>query len=126
MGEKVTRHYNQLVVYKETYRSSLLVHRLTQDFPKHELYSLADQWKRTTRGVCANVAEGYAKQSYSKAEFKRFISIAVGCCVESQVWADYARDLGYIDIPNHYEIVSTYWRIEKMLRKLHTRVKSPS
>src|SRR5665213_1266955 len=42
-------------------------------------------------------AGGFGKQRQSRIEFGRFLMIAVGSADEMQVWALYARDLGYVD-----------------------------
>jgi four helix bundle protein len=85
-----------LEVYKRAYAVSLEVHRATLAFPKIEQYALADQLRRSSKGICANLAEGFAKQTHSKPEFARFISMAMGSCSEVETWISYAFDLGYI------------------------------
>ncbi|MBZ9716957.1 MULTISPECIES: four helix bundle protein [Mesorhizobium] len=67
-----------LEVYKRAYVVSLDVHKATLAFPKMEQYALADQLRRSSKGICANLAEGFAKQTHSKPEFARFISMAMG------------------------------------------------
>ena len=53
--------------------------------------------RRASKSICVNVAEGFAKQGYSVAEFKRFIQMSVGSADEMRVWCRYSHDLGYID-----------------------------
>ena len=79
-----------LEVYRRAYAVSLDVHRATLVFPKIEQYALADQLRRSSKAICANLAEGFAKQSHSKAEFARFVSMAIGSCGESETWISYA------------------------------------
>ena len=64
--------------------------------PKVEQYRLGDQIRRASKSICANLAEGFGKQSYSKAEFKRFIQMSIGSADEMRVWIRYCHDLGYI------------------------------
>lgn len=123
VAAEFVKEYKDLAVYQRAYALSLEIHRATEDFPKHELYSLADQWKRTARGICANIAEGFAKQRFSKEEFQRFLSIAVGCCIEAMVWSDYAKDLGYISHDTHAHFFDELRSLEKMLFKLHITLK---
>ena len=54
-----------LNVYKKAYAVSLEVHKATLSFPKTEQYALADQMRRSSKGICADLAEGFAKQSHS-------------------------------------------------------------
>ncbi|WP_246674610.1 four helix bundle protein [Mesorhizobium sp. B4-1-3] len=86
-------------VYQRAYTVSLEVHKATLTFPKIEQYALADQLRRPSKGICANLAEGFAKQSHSKAEFARFVSMAIGSCSEVETWISYAFDLQYISQP---------------------------
>ncbi|MER8951666.1 four helix bundle protein [Mesorhizobium sp. M0833] len=89
-------HARDLEVYKRAYAVSLGVHRATLAFPKMEQYALADQLRRSSKAICANLAEGFAKQTHSKPEFARFTSMAIGSCSEVETWISYAFDLEYI------------------------------
>ena len=53
---------------------------------------IADQLRRSSKAIGANLAEGFAKQSHSKAEFARFVSMAIGSCSEVETWISYALD----------------------------------
>ncbi len=86
-----------LAVFKRAYAISLDVHRASLRFPQIEQYALADQIRRASKSVCANVAEGFGKQSHSVAEFQRYLSIAIGSSDEMRIWIRYCVDLGYID-----------------------------
>lgn len=122
MGEG--KHYiafRKLDVYVKAYELSLLIHALSLGFPKHEQYSLADQFRRCSRSVCATIAEGFGKQNFSKLEFRRFLSMAIGSATESRVWNDYARDLGYIEPAIYEKIETELIAIDKMLRSLHNK-----
>ncbi len=97
---------------------SLEIHRQSLAFPQIEQRVLADQLRRASKSICANVAEGYGRQKRSKAEFKRFLQMAIGSSDEMRVWVRYAFDLGYID-----ETVWKRWRdqyqmISRMLQSL--------
>jgi four helix bundle protein len=88
------------------------------EFPAHEQHALADQLRRCSKGICANIAEGFGKSSRSKAELGRFLSMAVGSADEMRVWLRYCLDLGYIS-----ELLWQQWRdeyeaIAKMLQGL--------
>ena len=87
--------FEDLEVFQRAYRLSLEVHHKTLTMPKIEQYGLAEQMRRSSKSICANLAEGYGKRA-SKAEFKRYISIAIGSSDERRVWSRYCFDLGYI------------------------------
>ena len=113
--------FEDLEVFQRAYRLSLEIHRQSLMFPPIEQRVLADQMRRASKSICANVAEGYGRQKQSKAEFKRFLQLAIGSSDEMRVWARYALDLGYID-----ETVWRRWRdeyqmISRMLQSLAGR-----
>jgi hypothetical protein len=71
--------YHRLSVYKRSYALALEIHRLTLTFPKIEQYEMAQQLRKSSKSIPANIAEGMGKQE-SKPDVKRFISD------ESRVW----------------------------------------
>lgn len=117
------RHGKELEVYKRAYAVSLDVHRATLAFPKIEQYALADQLRRSSKGICANWAEGFAKQTHSKPEFARFVSMAMGSCSETETWISYAFDLGYIPQAQRDEWLKSYAHVFGMLVNLREKLK---
>ena len=53
--------FEDLEVFKRAYRVSLEVHRASLSFPAIEQRALADQVRRASKSICANIAEGYGK-----------------------------------------------------------------
>ena len=115
--------YTDLKVFQIAYDLSLAIHKRSMEFPKAEQYSLADQLRRSSKSVCANLVEGYSKQNYSSAEFKRFISFSIGSCGESRMWLRYCQDLGYITAEEFCSWEEIYLKVTSMLRKLHSGIK---
>ena len=107
--------YHRLDVYQKAYRLALEIHKMTLGFPKHEQYELASQLRRSSKSICANIAEGMGKQE-SGADVRRFIRIAVGSCDESRVWLEFARDLGYIQPREQAALDERYREIGRMLQ----------
>ncbi|TPL70064.1 four helix bundle protein [Mesorhizobium sp. B2-4-1] len=112
-----------LDVYRHAYGVSLDVHKATLVFPKMEQYGLADQMRRSSKAICANLAEGFAKQTHSRPEFARFISMAMGSCSEVETWISYAFDLGYITHAQRDEWLQSYVHIYGMLVNLRKKLK---
>jgi four helix bundle protein len=122
MSESTTiRDVEDLVVFKKAYAASLEVHRASLLLPKVEQYGLGEQMRRASKSICANLAEGFGKQSASKAEFKRFLMMAMGSADEMRVWLSYCRDLEYIDEASALRWKETYRDIAKMLNGLHQK-----
>ena len=113
--------FEDLEVFKRAYRVSLEVHRSSLEMPKIEQFALADQMRRASKSICANIAEGFGRQHRSKAEFKRFLWMAVGSSDEMRVWARYALDLSYIDEQTWREWRDEYQTISRQLQALAGR-----
>ena len=113
------KSYEEFNVFQRAYNVSLEIHKFTLGLPGIEQYSIADQMRRASKSICANFAEGFGKQKYSKAEFKRFILMSIGSTDEMVLWLKYAKDLGYLE-EKQFEIWRTeYIEIVKMLQGLY-------
>ncbi len=110
--------FEELEVFRRAYRLSLEVHRLSLTFPAIEQYALGDQVRRARKSICANLAEGFGRQRQSKADFARFVTIAMGAADEMRVWARYCLDLGYIDQKTWEHWRDEYQEIARMLHGL--------
>lgn len=112
------KRFEDLEVFQRAYKVSLALHKVTLKMPQIEQYGLADQIRRASKSVCANLAEGFGKQSQSKAEFKRYLLMAMGSADEMRVWLRYCLDLGYIESEQWTIWRSEYEQIAKMLQGL--------
>jgi four helix bundle protein len=123
MEEKRKRvvSFEDLEVFQRAYRLSLEIHRASLTFPAVEQRALADQIRRASKSICANIAEGYGRQKRSKAEFKRCLQMAIGSGDEMRVWVRYALDLGYVDEPTWQRWRDEYQTIVRMLQSLLIR-----
>ena len=120
---KTDWRYEDLEVFKRAYDLSLEVHRISLDFPKVEQYGgLADQLRRSSKSVCALIAEGSGRQRSSNAEFKRYCVMAMGSADEARLWCRYARDLGYVDDERFTRWHDDYQQIARMLQGLIARL----
>src|SRR5688572_26237080 len=86
----MVRSVEDLEVFRRAYRLSLELHRLSLELPRIEQFALADQLRRASKSICANLTEGFAKQSHSAAEYRRYIVTAMGSSDETQ-WAAVTR-----------------------------------
>ena len=110
--------FEDLEVFKRAYRVSLAVHRASLGFPEVEQRALADQIRRASKSICANLAEGAGRQGAQPAEFRRFVMLALGSSDEMRVWTRYCLDLGYIDEAAWQAWRQEYHEISKMLQGL--------
>jgi len=89
------RSHRELDTYKLAFASAVEIYNLSKTFPKEETYSLTDQIRRSSRSVCANLAESFRKRKYPK-HFVSKLSDSEAEAAETQVWLDFALEFGYI------------------------------
>jgi len=90
------RHFRELEVYQLAMESAMQIFEVSKRFPTEEKYSLTDQIRRSSRSVCANIAEGWRKRRYPNA-FVSKLSDADAEAAETQVWLEFAVKCGYLD-----------------------------
>ena len=118
----LVRRFEDLEVFQRAYKLSLEVHHATLTMPQIEQYALADQVRRSSKAICANLAEGFGRQAQSKADFQRFIRMSIGSADEMRVWLRYCFDLGYIGNEQWQAWRDEYEAIARMLQGLHRSV----
>ena len=84
-----------LLVYQKSFRLAMKIFDETKHFPKEEKYSLTDQIRRSSRSVCANLAEAYRKRKYI-SHFVSKLTDADMENTETQVWLEFAIECKYI------------------------------
>lgn len=88
-----SQSFRDLRVWKKAHEFVLDVYKLTENFPKHELYSLTSQLRRSAVSIPANIAEGHKKSG--KADKARFLNIAQASLEETRYYLILAQDLRY-------------------------------
>ncbi len=108
------RSHRELKVYQLAYKAALKIHELSKSFPPEEKYSLTDQMRRSSRSVCANLAEAFRKRRYPK-NFVSKLADSEGEAGETQVWLDFSLSFQYINKENHEQLTDQYEHIIAML-----------
>jgi four helix bundle protein len=90
------RHFRELRVYQNAMDAAMQVFELTKTFPPEEKYSMTDQMRRSSRSVCANLAEAWRKRRY-KAAFVAKLSDCESEACETQVWLEFAVRCNYLN-----------------------------
>jgi four helix bundle protein len=112
--------YRDLHVWQRAVDVTLAVYRITQEFPKEELFALTNQLRRAAVSVPSNIAEGYGRQS--RGEYKQFLGIARGSNLEVQTQLYIASRLGY-SFPNLIISAEALTiEVERMLNTLMSRL----
>ena len=104
--------FRDLDFYRDSYQLALDIHELTLTFPVFERNELGGQMRRSSKGIPQNIAEGWGRRELEK-EFKRFLLIAIGSCDEMQCHLDFCRDLKYITVDAHDDLVTRYQSVAK-------------
>ncbi|HKO61173.1 MAG TPA: four helix bundle protein [Pyrinomonadaceae bacterium] len=108
------RGHRDLKVFQLAYSLAMEILRLTERFPREELYSLTDQIRRSSRCVPANIAEGFRKRRYPKM-FVSKLADSDGEGSETQVWLDFALDCGYMLKTDRDRLTTGYEEVGRML-----------
>ena len=93
-----------LDVYKRAYRLAMDIFFLTKEWPKEERYALTDQIRRSSRSVCTNLREAWAKRRY-EAHFISKLTDSDGENAETGAWLDFAKDCSYINEQEYDEFI---------------------
>jgi four helix bundle protein len=110
-----------LVVFQKAYTLSMRIFELSKSFPAEERYAMTGQIRRSSRSVCMNLREAWAKRRY-EAHFISKLSDCDGENSETDTSLDFARDCRYITLTEHAELVAMCSEIGKMLGAM---MKSP-
>src|ERR1035437_975992 len=106
--------FKDLTAYKKAFQQGCEIFDLTINFPKTEQYSLTDQIRRSSRSVCANLAEAYRKRDYHK-HYSLKISDCLGENSETLVWLDFSLSFHYITEDNYKKQIELNEEVGKLL-----------
>jgi four helix bundle protein len=130
MNQEAIKHHQDLGIYKIAFESAMRIFELSKKFPIEERYSLTDQIRRSSRSVCANLAEAWRKRRYEAA----FIAKLNDCvrvaspkelaeAAETQTWIEFAVKCNYMNVEVGREIYSSY---NQVLSGLVNMINNPS
>jgi len=106
--------FKKLLAYQKAFELSMEIFELTKNYPKEETYSLTDQIRRSSRSVCANIAEAYRKRLYPK-HFISKLTDSDSENSETQVWIDFSSACGYISIEKQQNLTTKSIEVGKLI-----------
>ncbi len=109
--------FRDLTVYKKAFELAMEIFELSKQFPKEEKYSLTDQIRRSSRGVCSCIAEAYRKRNY-QAYFVSKSSDADMENSETQAWLDFTLACNYMDETVYRELLNKAEEVGRMLNHM--------
>jgi four helix bundle protein len=89
----MVQSFRDLQVWQRSIQLSVAIYRLTQGFPREEIYGITSQMRRSAVSVPSNLAEGHGR--LSSGEYRQFLGIARGSNFELQTQLEIARALGF-------------------------------
>lgn len=107
-------NFKETTLYKKAFALAMEIFEVSKSFPKEEKYSLTDQVRRSSRSVCANLAEAYRKKRYPA----HFILKLTDCDAENSetsVWLDFALACKYITQTTHENLIIKNEEVGKMI-----------
>ena len=120
MSKKILTHF-QLDVFKKAFDVAMTIFELSKRFPKEEKYSLTGQIRRSSRSVCANIAEAWRKRRY-QAAFIAKLNDAEGEAAETQTWIAFAVKCKYL---LRDEAIPLHKTLEEVIRMLAAMANRP-
>ena len=107
MGKDLIKSHKDLDVYRIAFDAAMQIFELSKRFPSEERYALTDQIRRSSRSVCANLAEAWRKRRY-EAAFIAKLSDSEAEAAETQTWIEFAVKCNYLNPETGRELYQTY------------------
>ena len=120
--KKDIKHFRDLEAYQKAFDLAIQIFQLSKRFPAEEKYSLTDQVRRSSRAVCANLAEAWRKRTYI-AVFKHKLTDAMQEASETQSWLEFSHACGYIDEETFRQLDCECEKILSMLNSMDRNAK---
>ena len=114
---ELVEHYWELEVYKLARALAREVFEITKTFPKEEMYSLTDQFRRASRSIGSQIAEAWGKRKYIK-HFESKLTDADSEQLETRHWTDISLDCNYISTEIAESLLAKCSSINKMLNSM--------
>ena len=115
------------MVWQKAFDLCVEIYRLSGEFPRHELYGLSSELRKTSRSVVCNIAEGHKRRS--TREYIHFLRIAAGSEAELESQILLSQRLGYIQNDTaegiHRRLAEIKRMLEALIRSLKSKLASP-
>jgi len=116
------KDFRKLNVWEKAHQLTLKIYKVTEKYPREELYGLISQIRRTGVSIPTNIAEGAVRSS--DADFARFLYIALGSTSELEYLILLSQDLKFIKRELYTELNNEINEIKKMLISLIQKLKA--
>ena len=110
------KNFRDLQVWDKAHKLTLEAYKVTQGFPREELYGLTSQIRRSSASIGANIAEGCGRRG--NGDFYRFLQNAMGSASELEYHILLAHDLGILPPPKFKDLNTNIVEVKRMLSAL--------
>ena len=122
MESRKIKTHEDLEVYQVAFQAAMAIFEASKLFPIEERYSLTDQIRRSSRSVCANLAEAWRKRRYQAAFLAKLNDVEAEAA-ETQVWLKFALQCNYLDRATAEKLYGSYNQVLGSLVKIITEPK---
>lgn len=112
MNHKIV-NFTDLIVWQEAHKLVLFIYNVTLKFPKHELFGLISQMRRSAVSITSNIAEGYSRRSYK--EKLQFYYISASSLTELQNQVIISKDVGHISEEDYLNFIGLSVAVHKLI-----------
>ena len=91
--------YQDLIIFQKADDLAFQIYKVTESFPRSELFGISSQLRRAALSIPTNIAEGYSRKS--RKELKQFINISLGSLAETRYLFDFSKRLRYHKESDH-------------------------
>ena len=112
----MVQSFRDLLVWQRSIQLTVAIYRLSQSFPREEVYGLTSQIRRSAVSIPSNIAEGQGR--LNTGEFRQFLGVARGSNCELQTQLEIARALAFGEIKQIEEAEGLSGEVEKMLNAI--------
>jgi four helix bundle protein len=109
-------NFRELNVWQKAVALATTIYRITENYPKEEIYGLTSQIRRCTVSISSNIAEGAGRRT--KKDFRHFLDMATGSCYELETQLTISKNLDYIAKNEFETLKSDLTEIQKMMYAL--------
>jgi four helix bundle protein len=96
------------------------IYRLTENFPKKEVYGLTSEIRRSVISIPSNIAEGFRR--YHNKEYRQFLFVALGSCAELETQIIIAKELSYINEDDKVKVLEKNDHLSRMISNLIKKI----
>ncbi len=120
MTEEKIKTFQDLRVWQLGIKIVKEIYRITENFPKNEIYGLTSQIRRSVISIPSNIAEGFRR--YHNKEYRQFLFVALGSCAELETQIIIAKELSYINDDDKIKVLEKSDHLSRMISNLIKRI----